>query len=1071
VGQWATILRIASWRRLSGVLLVLLAIAAGTVRGAGRQTYMPGQILVKLKDGSTTSTSVSSDVSQTLSRLRGEYGLRGSNEDAARVSSQRVGNRRVYRFVTPENILRLCEKLRNDPRVEYAQPNYCYQLQAVPNDPMYVQQYAHDLTQMDLAWDLNTGSRGVVVAVLGTGIDTTHPDLRDNIWVNGGEIANNGLDDDGNGYVDDVHGWDFDEDDGDIYPTGSSSERMHETAVAGVIAATGNNGVGVAGVNWQCSLMGLRLSDDLTSLEIAEALRYATANGAHVINMSFSGTEIDPLLNEAIDEAHENGILLVASAGNDALDMLNYPAARYNVMAVAATDSDDLRTFSNFGLWVDIDAPGDYLATTDVDGSYTYISGTSFSCPYVAGLAALLWAHRPELTATDVRAILENTTDPLDPGPLDPDRTYMGTGRVNAYQALTDTSTLPPFGEIVEPRFGAEIEEQTMSLDVTFLAQGQTYQLDLRPFDNPEWSPIGQGEVANTNQIQMTAAKPNPGTYVIRLTVTTENRSHVDSKIFTVTTSPTQENWPTEIVGASYAEYLTSSPVCIDLDGDGRHEVIQSSSISHEPFVDTAALLGARTYVWDRSGTPLNGWPQELDDMPTNSSSAVGDVDGDGDYEVVTVTDWTGTVYVWDAETGQPADGKWPRTLNPSGAYWNSSIPCPTLADLDGDGDSEIIVGINPIYGGEDATGLYALDGDGGTVWRTSYDVCGLVTAADIDRDGDVELAFSGYGAGSDGRYDFQTYLLDHQGQLLQQWSGGTDIGTVVADLDADREMEIVFCTENRVRAVHADGSTLWTSSALDGFSSVGAMSIGDLDGDGYGEVLINSYQEGDLYEYGQIWALDHRGHVLQEAGFPKTVLGYSLNSTPVIGDIDGDGEQEVLVGSAGTELAAWNLDGTAVAEFPRLGLDPEYYATPALSDLDGDGDMEILFGGYDGRFYAIDLPVDYAAERIDWGSFRHDPQCSGWALQSPRIETLSVPDHATEGQVAKITVSISNPDDVPVRVSVKDLPDGASFDHQTDTLTWTPQATQAGNTYTFTFFVTDGVRQDRRSATITVIP
>lgn len=1070
MGQWATILRAAWQKRRNCVLLILLMITSNTVWGTGRQAYMPGEVLIKLKDGSTTNVSTQIEVRQTLSRLRGKYGLRNADRTTTQDTVVSIDNRRVYRFVVSENIPRLCEKLRNDPNVEFAQPNYCYQLHAVPNDPMYPYQYAHELTQMESAWDLTTGSREIVVAILGTGIDTSHPDLKNNIWINDGEIAGNDLDDDNNGYIDDVHGWDFDGADGDIYPTGDDSTRFHETAVAGVIAATGNNGVGLTGVNWQCSLMGLRLSDDLTSLEIAEALRYATANGADVINMSFGGMEIDPFLNEAIDEAHEKGILMVASAGNDALDMPTYPAARYNVMAVAATDAVDMRTYSSFGLWVDLDAPGTDVASTDVDGSYTYVSGTSFSCPYVAGLAALLWSHRPELTATDVRAILENTTDPLDLSPLDPNRTYLGTGRVNAWRALQDSSSLPPFGEIVEPQFGQEIVDRSHFIDVTLFAQGQTYHLDIRPYENQEWTLVNQDSITDANQIHVPLERPGPGTYMIRLTVTTDDQSHVDTKIFTVTTSAAQENWPTPVVGALYPEYLMSSPVCVDLDGDGQNEVIQSSSISYELTPGLNTLLGARTHIWNASGQAINGWPQELDDLPTNSSSAVGDIDGDGDYEVVTVTNWSGMVYVWHAETGQLVDGDWPKTLNPGGTYWNYSIPCPTLADLDGDGDSEILVGINPMYDRNDTTGLYVLDGDGSVLWSQPYDVSGLITAADLDRDGDIELTFCGFGPNASGVYGYQTYLLDHQGQLLQQWPGGTDIGTVVADLDNDGQMEIVFCSEDRIQAVAPDGSTLWQTPVLEGFSSQGAMSVGDLDGDGYKEVLVNSYREDQRFPYGQIWALDYQGNVLEEAGFPKTILGYSLNSAPVVGDIDADREKELLVGSVGTELVAWNLDGTYVSEYPRLGLDPEYYVTPALSDLDGDGDTEILFGGYDGRFYAIDLAARYSRETIDWGTFRHDPQCSGWALQGPKIGTLAVPKQIALGQQLKLTVTLSNPDNVPTRAYVRNLPEGASFDDQTYALLWTPQASQAGNTYTFTVFVTDGVRQDRRPVSITVV-
>lgn len=1055
----------------------------GMTGSRSRQGHMPGEVIVKLRSTSSSGASISTEgpsqiqrrEQETLVRLQGQYGLGGPNGMTDRRIAKRAGasidRRPLHRLTTSEDIRTVCDRLSRDPAVEYAQPNYCYQLHAVPNDPYYELQYAHELTQMPSAWDLTTGHRQVVVAVIGTGIDTYHPDLKDNLWVNEDEIPGNGLDDDNNGYVDDVHGWDFDEDDNDIYPTGDESVRFHETAVAGVIGAAGNNDIGVCGVNWKCSIMGLRLSDYLTSAEIAAALRYAAANGAHVVNMSFGGTETDALLAEALNEAHEQGVLLIASAGNDAMDMPMYPAAHYNVMSVAATDADELRTYSSFGLWVDIDAPGTDVATTSTDNSYTYTSGTSFSAPYVAGVAALILARRPELTAMEVRAILENATDPLDYSPLDPNRTYLGTGRVNAYRALEQTAVLPALGEIVAPLFGQAIASDNGNLAVVLLAQGIAYRLEIQPYEGKRWMLISEGPISTGGLIDLSLPQPEPGTYLLRLTVTNDESIHTDTKIFTVTTSRPQSHWPTQPAGGYLdPEYFMSSPICTDINGDGHTEVVQSSSAYGETGGRTNVLLGARTHIWSASGNELGGWPKTIDDLPAYSSSAVGDVDGDGDYDVVTVTDWAGMVYVWDGNDGTLLQGDWPKTLNPGGTYWNFSIPCPTLADLDGDGDSEILVAINPMYDRNGTLGLYALQGDGTILWQEPYDVCGLVSAADLDRDGDVELTFCGYGPDAAGQYDYHTYLVDHQGRCLQTWQGGTDKGTVITDLNADGQMEIVFCTGDRVQAVDPDGTTLWQTEPLEGFGGDGAMSAGDLDGDGYGEVYVHGYREDRRYPHGQVWAWNHQGKPLAEAGFPKNTLGYAFNSAPVIGDIDADGQNELLVGSAGIELAAWEADGTPVAAFPRLDLDPEYYASCALSDLDGDGDTEILFGGYDGRFHAIDLHAPYDPQAIDWGMFRHDPQCSGWALNAPTLDAVATPNEIRPGQELTLPLIISNPDHLPVRVYIRNMPEGARCDSQTHVFSWTPKVTQSGNTHTFVLFVTDGVRQDSRRISIAVI-
>jgi len=312
---------------------------------------------------------------------------------------------RFYLLRTDRDVSSVCGELRSDPDVEYAQPNYIYEQCGDPNDPEFPDQYAHQLIQMSDAWDISTGSRDIVVAVLDTGVDVNHPDLKDNIWINEGEIPNNDIDDDNNGFIDDVSGWNFEDDSNDVIPDDSwSSVAGHGTQVSGVIAGVGNNGIGVCGVNWNSSIMALRLGIEMTTAEVAAGLDYATANGAHVINMSFggddSGPEGDQALKTAIDNAYAQGILLVASAGNNDTTEPLYPAAYYNVIAVSSTNGEDIKTGrSSFGHWVDIAAPGTDIVTTDLDNEYVATAGTSFSGPYVAAVGALVLAHKPDLSS------------------------------------------------------------------------------------------------------------------------------------------------------------------------------------------------------------------------------------------------------------------------------------------------------------------------------------------------------------------------------------------------------------------------------------------------------------------------------------------------------------------------------------------------------------------------------------------------------------------------------------------------------------------------------------------------
>jgi len=297
--------------------------------GAGQMSrslpsYAQGEVIVKLKESRTAGIQALSQEAAlqkyraSLLRLRERYGV----EDQGPVFQRTREGLRYRVLKTQRSVPAVCAELNADPEVEYAQPNYIYRPCRTPNDPDFPDQYAHQLIQMEDAWDISTGSHDVIVAVIGTGVDVNHPDLKDNIWVNKAEVPDNELDDDGNGYIDDIHGWNFGESNNNVTPEAEEYYEdiiNHETQVAGVIAAVGNNGKGVSGVNWQCSIMALRLGLAYYSDEVAAALDYAAANGARVVNMSFGGDvfgpEGDKVVNTAIDNAYQKGVLLEESEG------------------------------------------------------------------------------------------------------------------------------------------------------------------------------------------------------------------------------------------------------------------------------------------------------------------------------------------------------------------------------------------------------------------------------------------------------------------------------------------------------------------------------------------------------------------------------------------------------------------------------------------------------------------------------------------------------------------------------------------------------------------------------------
>ncbi len=305
----------------------------------------------------------------------------------------------------------LRERYAADPRIERADLDRARKLAYVPNDPYWAYHWHLTNITADLAWDTVKGSSSVVVAVLDTGLQTSHADLSANVWTNPGEIAGNGIDDDLNGYVDDVHGYDFAYVDGD-----PDDVHGHGTLCAGVVAAVQDNALGVTGVAPLCQVAGIKValnSGYFYDSATVPGYLYCADMGFKVLSMSYFADGVTAAERDAIDYCWKNGVVPVAAAGNSLSVIPYYPGAYENVIAVAATDSANNPTwFTDYGSWVDVAAPGVGVATTSLGGYTTGFAGTSASTPHVAGLAALLWSANPSATATQIRAALEDTATP-----------------------------------------------------------------------------------------------------------------------------------------------------------------------------------------------------------------------------------------------------------------------------------------------------------------------------------------------------------------------------------------------------------------------------------------------------------------------------------------------------------------------------------------------------------------------------------------------------------------------------------------------------------------------------------
>ncbi|KAA3617761.1 MAG: T9SS C-terminal target domain-containing protein [Calditrichaeota bacterium] len=348
------------------------------------------------------------------------------------------------------------QSLKDDHIIEYYEPIGRFKIDFESSDSLSGQQWYLDKIDVKGAWQITQGKPDIIVGVIDTGIDYLHPDLIESLWINSQEDLNgngqldeddlNNIDDDGNGFVDDVIGWDFTDaprfaDGGDFQdPDNEPMDEFgtgHGTQVAGIISAKANNVTGIAGVAPGVKVMNLRAgtaSGYLEEDDVARAILYAVENGARIINMSFGDTALSRFLRDIIHFANEQDVIIVASAGNSATDQVHYPSGLIETISVgASTEDDGLAGFSNFGNTIDLVAPGSDILSTAVGGSYNSVNGTSFSAPIVSAVSALLLSNNPDISSDQIRNILKSSAQDILFLGWD---NYSGAGRVSASHAL-----------------------------------------------------------------------------------------------------------------------------------------------------------------------------------------------------------------------------------------------------------------------------------------------------------------------------------------------------------------------------------------------------------------------------------------------------------------------------------------------------------------------------------------------------------------------------------------------------------------------------------------------------------
>ena len=861
----------------------------------------------------------------------------------------------LLRFQIPADLHTIKANYAAHPLIEAIEFNYIRQTQAAeitPADPRFEEQWNLSLIGMPEAWAIEKGDPEVIIAVVDTGFDYTHEDLASQTWVNTGEIPDNGVDDDNNGYIDDVRGWDFSEPpssdgsgqsyNGDNDPI---DESGHGTHVAGIVGAAVDNNVGIAGIAWNCRLMPIRgagvegVRDDRS----AAAIVYAVDNGARVINMSWGGRERSFVLRDVVDYAYARGVLMVAASGNASEGASIFPAGYRKVISVAATEQHKQKFYqSNFGASIDIGAPGNVIVSTHINNRYRPLSGTSMATAHVSGVAALVISKRPSLTHQEVREILLSTTDPITESPE-----LVDAGNLNAARALMASGS--PKAHILSPEAHSGGSNQIEIVGTAGGFKFDTWQLlyglsavptAFQPIDVPSQ----QQKINETLLVWETSSIPE-GLYTVRLEVNSvEGKILRDEVVVSVDRTPPQvqnvkvQNQITKDESATVVSWATDDFTIDTLsqrarEGTAPFRPIEENSASREHFFTLSLETGSydlfitsrndvgletiddnggkfyRAEVIDKS-IPPNGFVETSTTLPPmHLGSITADFDRDGRLEII------GLPIADDAASGIEV---YERTR--AGIYelqHTGTINAKPFAvdDTDGDGLLEILSGTR-----EELFLLESVTQNGypeKIIWQTTFLSSGQIV--DLDNDGRKEIV------GADNFNDniriFENRGNDSYDEILilkNETEGSNTFGErfAVGDFDANGIPELmVGDSEGELFIYESIGDDLLAEKwrlKLD-IENAYQLAAGDLTGDGIpefvvGGTVVEEYLPSMLprWEFHVFTAFPPVGanpqtgtsatsryqSIWSQAITPFNLRGNSL----AIGDVDGDLQNELMI-------------------------------------------------------------------------------------------------------------------------------------------------------------------------------
>lgn len=954
--------------------LSLYAINSGAVT-AQTQQPVPTRLVVKFRSDATSAAVLGKSARQSTALA--EFQATCSKYQISEFTPLATESSNADRTSPLRNVLIANIPAGVDPQtmasdfghlqsVEYAHPDWQAELYAVLNDSLYSEQWAlnntgqsyhevlrrsgsfndllvevHGTPDADIDADevfslVPRDRTSVVVAVIDTGVDRDHPDLAGHLWTNPREIPDNGFDDDHNGYIDDVYGWDYCGSPTVIPPIADNDptdEYGHGTHCAGIIAAVANNGIGIAGVVDSCRIMALKFYPVMLSSFAARAIVYATDNGADVISMSFGYPWPVQILEDALAYAHSKGVILCAGSGNSGDEARNYPAAYDDVIAVGATNSYDLVTgFSTYGSHIDLCAPGQSILSlraqgTDmygltphnepgvhvIDSLYYIASGTSMACPHAAGVAAYLRTVSPGLTPAAAQAIMQRTADdiidPYDRGDDFPgwDK-FSGFGRVNLQHAVAATPVSKARIEFPQPN-----QIVTGEMEIVGTAAGgasTSYTIEIGQGEQPtEWQPITTpNEAIVDGPLGIWNSSDSDGRYTVRLMVDTTNMAMVS---FYVANSTIARISSPAVGDTARSSIIIEGTATAPGFSEYRFSYVSLGEPNHQSIpVETATvpIVDGPLCVWN-TGLLRDGW-----------------------FEVHLVVDSEGEEIAADSQL------VYVQSPFSSSRGWKAHVDgkisiVPNFGDFDRDGSNEII------FGTSDNLIVLNIDGTRDSVWTDSI----LVPLMDILQHDGVGTPISPgevYPTASCSAGDTTFVVPDLR------------VPIAVGNLDGDRFDDFVgvgprclfgYSSRYSVFTIHLGLDPYLSGFDLGDEAYYPSVFLKDVDGDGIDEIHFYPYlQSSRSTRY--IYKLD--GTMLYGGPLPPDAGNNFCAYVPA--DIDGDGIAELYAGSQ--VLYQMGLDGDIKDSFDADSCFESGFLITSLTavDTDSDGSLELIAYGHE---------------------------------------------------------------------------------------------------------------------------